>query len=162
ALQAGLGARFLLAMPPKRRRVWTEAEGSDDLAERYQGLLKSLLALELADVTRRRPHVLGLSAPAKELWGAYYDEWGQAQPAAEGEQAACFAKIEAYTARLTLLHHVVALAAAGVDDRRPVAEASACAGVELARWFAHEATRVYAILRETEEERSLRGLVGWI
>src|SRR5262249_53132748 len=60
------------------------------------------------------------------------------------------------------IHHVVAMAAADVDDRRPVAEASACAGVQLARWFANEATRVYAVLRETEEERSLRGLVGWI
>ncbi len=162
ALQAGLGARFLLAMPPKRRRVWTEAEVPDDLVERYQGLLKSLLALELADVPKRRPQVLGLSRSAKDVWVPYYNDWGQTQHAAEGEQAACFAKIEAYAARLMLLHHVVAMAAAGVDDRRPVVEASACAGIQLARWFANEATRVYAILRETEEEKATRSLVGWI
>jgi hypothetical protein len=92
----------------------------------------------------------------------FFNEWGEAQLQAEGEQAAAFAKIEAYALRLMLLHHVVAHAAAGADDLRPVTEASARAGIELARWFAAEVTRVYAMLRETDEERQTRRLVEWI
>jgi hypothetical protein len=61
ALQAGLGARFLLAMPPRRRRVWTEAKSPDQLADAYRQLLLNLLGLPLADVAKRKPYYLGLS-----------------------------------------------------------------------------------------------------
>jgi hypothetical protein len=138
ALQAGLGARFLLAMPPGSRRVWTEAELPEELVERYQGLLRTLLNLPLADERKRQPHVVGLSAPAKQLWIAFYNEWGGKQFEAEGEQRAAYAKIEAYAPRLMLLHHIVAHTASAADDLRPITEASAQAGIELARWFAAE------------------------
>jgi hypothetical protein len=68
ALQAGVGARFLLTMPPDRRRVWTEAALPDEVVGRYQRLLRSLLDLPLRDERKRRPHFLDLSAPAKRLW----------------------------------------------------------------------------------------------
>src|SRR5262249_24944455 len=44
----------------------------------------------------------------------------------------------------------------------PITEVSAHAGIDLARWFAAEVTRVYAMLRESDEERQLRKLVEWI
>src|SRR5262249_53396549 len=134
ALAAGLGARFLFAYPPRRKREWNENEIGDETVESYQDLLRDLLKLELADTTKRKPHFLGLSAEAKRLWIAFYNEWGSVQEVAEGEQAAAFAKLEAYASRLMLLHHVVSHTAAGVDDRRAVTEASAKAGIALARW----------------------------
>src|SRR5262249_4575213 len=88
--------------------------------------------------------------------------WGERQFQAEGEQAAAFAKIEAYASRLALLHHVVSHVSADADDRRPVTEASVRAGVELARWVADEAGRVYALLRGGQEERQTRRLVEWV
>ena len=72
-------------MPPKRRRIWNENEVSDDVAARYQNLLRALLALELADPVKRKPHFLGLSAGAKRLWVGFYDEWGGVQHDAEGD-----------------------------------------------------------------------------
>jgi hypothetical protein len=36
------------------------------------------------------------------------------------------------------------------------------AGIVLAKWFKHEARRVYAILNESDAERDLRRLVEWI
>jgi DNA polymerase I-like protein with 3'-5' exonuclease and polymerase domains len=162
ALQAGLGARFLITMPPRRRRVWTEKELPDDLVVRYQRLLRELLALPLDNPRKRKPLFLGLSEPARRLWIAFYNEWGEVQYQATGEQAAAFAKLEAYAPRLMLLHHVVAHAAAGADGRGAVGEASARAGIELAQWFAAEAVRVYAMLRESEEERETRKLMEWI
>lgn len=162
ALQAGLGARFLLAMPPRRRRIWTEAEVADELATRYRGLIAALLALDLGDTQKHTPHVLGLSGPAKRLWVDFYNEWGHAQYTAEGEQEAAFAKIEAYASRLMLLHHVVAHADVEADDRRSIGAASARAGIEQARWFAAEACRIYGMLCDTEEEHDARRLVEWI
>lgn len=43
-----------------------------------------------------------------------------------------------------------------------VDKASIAAGVALARWFGHEARRVYAILSESNEDRETRRLVEWI
>jgi hypothetical protein len=170
ALQAGLGARFLLAMPPRRPRVWTEADLPDQLAADYRRLLLDLLGLPLADTAKRKPYYLGLSDAARRLWIEFYNEWGQVQHDAEGEQASAFAKIEAYSARLMLLHHVITEMVVGGprtppgDGRNlpPLTEASARAGIELARWFAAEALRVYAMLHETQEERETRKLVEWI
>ena len=110
--------------PPKRRRVWTEAEVSDGLTERYQTLLTSLFDLSMKDAKKRSPHVLGLSGPAKRLRVNFYNEWGHAQHGAEGEQAAAFAKLEAYASRLMLLHHVVATSLPGADDLAAITEAS--------------------------------------
>lgn len=162
ALDAGLGARFLLAMPPKRRRVWTERELPDDLAQRYRLLLKALLDLPLENATRRNPYVLGLSCNAKAEWVRFFNEWGGVQYGAEGEQASAFAKIEAYATRLALVHHVVGQVAAGESDRRSILQGSMRAGIALARWFASELTRVYAMLHEQEDERLARKLVEWV
>jgi hypothetical protein len=85
SLHAGLGARFLLAMPPRRKRVWSEAELPDDLLGRYRQLLAALLALPLADERKRKPHVLGLSAPAHRLWVDFYVVQGSG---ADGVKAA--------------------------------------------------------------------------
>jgi hypothetical protein len=162
SLQAGLGARFLMAMPPKAKRVWSEQEISDDQVDRYQRLLIELLTLKLKDDRKRGPHVLGLSIVAKERWRSFFDEWGQVQHTAEGEQASAYAKIEAYAARLALIHHVVSHVASGVTDITAVLESSMAAGITLARWFASEATRIYAMLHECEEDRQSRKLMEWI
>jgi hypothetical protein len=165
AMAAGLGARFLLSMPPKQKHVWTEAQLEDDLARRYQDLLKSLRDLPLEDVTKRKPVLLGMSNLAKLEFVPFYNEWGEVQFGAQGSQASAFAKIEGYAPRLALVHHVVTLAA----DPTPAAphpisvtQPSMRAGIALAKWFANELTRVYAMLGETEEEQKTRTLVEWI
>jgi DNA polymerase I-like protein with 3'-5' exonuclease and polymerase domains len=162
ALEAGLGARFLLCMPPRRRRRWTEADVPEEVEQRYQRLLHDLLNLPLQDTAKRKPYFLGMSGPAKRLFIDFYNEWGNVQFQAEGAQAAAFAKLEAYAPRLILLHHVVSHVAAGVPDTGPITEASVRAGIELTRWFAAEAVRVYAMLRESDEERQTRKLIEWI
>jgi hypothetical protein len=162
ALQAGLGARLLLAMPPRHKRTWRDDADPSAAALAYPRLLGDLLALDLADATKRTPHVLNLSEPARKRWIAFYSAWGEVQHQAEGEQAAAFAKIEGYAARLIRWHHVVTHPACGQDDRCPIAEASAQAGIEMARWFAAEATRIYRMLREDDEARDCRRLVEFV
>src|SRR5262249_14718770 len=155
ALAAGLGARFLLAMPPARKRRWTEAEVDEDLAQRYSELLRELLGIPLADPAKRRPHVFALAPQAKECWIEWFTRWGDATDSAEGEQAAALAKLESYAARLALIHHVVSLTAADPDRLaiHPITETSLRAAIVLVEWFASEARRVYTILRETPQER---------
>jgi hypothetical protein len=162
ALQAGLGARFLMAMPPRHRRVWSERELPDDIAERYQRLLAELLALPMRNATKREPYVLGLSHVAKSEWVRFFNEWGKVQHGAEGEQASAMAKLEAAAARLALIHHVVSHVAAGTDDTKSIIQPSMQAGITLAHWFANEATRVYAMLHEDETSRRTRKLLEWI
>jgi hypothetical protein len=162
ALAAGLGARFLLAMPPAQKRRWTEAEVDEDTAARYGKLLNDLLSLERADLEKRKPHVHVLTPGAKALWVSWFGRWGEAIQAAEGEQAAALAKLEGYAARLALLHHTVSLAAAGSRTLQPVTETSVRAAIALVEWFAGESARVYTILKESAEERDRRRLVEWI
>jgi hypothetical protein len=164
ALAAGLGARFLLAMPPARKRRWTEAEVDEDLADRYSGLLKELIAITLADLAKRKPHIFTLAPDAKDTWISWFSRWGDATDSAEGEQAAALAKLEGYAARLALLHYVVSLTAADPERLviQPITETSLRAATGLVEWFAGEAVRVYSILRETVEERECRRLVEWI
>lgn len=162
ALAAGLGARFLFAMPPRRARVWSEDEIEDDLAKRYDALLRSLLGLQLKDARKREPHFLGLSRDAKALWVDYFNTWGRIQLDAEDAERAAFSKIEGYAARLMLIHHVVCHV--GVEDghERAVTAESAGAGIEMAKWFAREAVRIYSMLAETDEGRELRRLVEFV
>jgi hypothetical protein len=163
ALAAGLGARFLLAMPPARKRRWSEAEVDEELAERYGRLLRELLAIDLAEPTERKPRLFTLAPVAQEIWREWFGRWGDATDAAEGEQAAALAKLEGYAARLALIHHVLSLTAAGAQgSEHPITETSLRAAIALVEWFAGEAARVYTILRETNEERECRRLVEWI
>jgi hypothetical protein len=163
-LDAGLPARLLLAMPPKLAKRWSELEVEPDAEQSYHALLDGLLALDFDRDSQgeQAPHALRLSAEAKAIWVAFYDDWAQEQAAAEGAMAAAYAKLEAYAARLSLLHHVVTCVGRNADDRQEVGARSVEAGIGLARWFASEARRIYAMLGESPEERQDRRLVEFI
>lgn len=156
-LDAGGGARLLMAMPDTPAKSWSELEVETDVLDGYCSVLDRLLALEFDD--EETPHVLTLSPEAKATWVAFYNAWAREQASAEGELAAALAKLEAYAARFALLHHVVTHVGLDSDDRRPIGKISIEAGVALCRWFADEARRVYATLTESPEERHTRRLV---
>jgi hypothetical protein len=162
SLDAGLGARILLCAPPERKRVWTEAEVTEELAEEYAGLLEKLLALPLKDPAKRRPHVIGMSPGAKQLWIEFYNEWGEVQLQSEGAQRSAFSKLEAYCLRLALVHHVVSCVSRGADHLCQVTKESFAAAIGLVRWFAQESRRIYCTLSEKPEETETRRLVEWI
>lgn len=163
-LDAGLGARLLMAMPPKVAKRWSEDEIAPEAEQAYHAVLDGLLDLdfELNGDGEKVPYVLHLAPEAKAVWVAFYREWAQQQAQAEGELAAAYAKLEAYAARFALLHHVVSHIHVDADDRRPVGTRSVEAGIALARWFAREARRIYRTLTESTEERETRRLVEFI
>jgi DNA polymerase I-like protein with 3'-5' exonuclease and polymerase domains len=163
AFEAGLAARLLFAMPPRRAKRWTEAEIDPLVVTAYEGLVNALVALEPGydDEGHPMPIAVRLSPAAKALWVTFYGEWADRQAAAEGDLAAAYAKLEAYAARFALVHHVVSRVRSGaVED--PVSTDSMAAGVTLTRWFGQEAERIYATLGESEEETNVRRLVDFI
>jgi hypothetical protein len=163
-LEHGLGARLLMAWPPRRDKHWTEACIPEDITGAYEGLLASLLALDgdRDDQDDLVPARVKLSPEAKKVWVPFYDSWARETGTAEGELAAAYSKLEGVAARLALLHHTISEVMAGRDGRADIAPESIEAGVTLARWFGREARRVYAMFSETETDRNVRQLIDWI
>jgi hypothetical protein len=163
ARASGLAARLLLAWPPKRKKRWTDADLDPEVEKAYANLLDQLLNLPCGydGDGERRPWFVKLSAQAKALWVRFYNEWAEEQAAVDGDLASAFSKLEAYAARLTLLHHVVTNVARG-QTKEPVAPESVEAAVALTRWFVQEARRIYSSLGESPEERDVRRLVEFI
>lgn len=163
-LEAGLGARLLMAMPTKVPKKWSEIEISPEAEKAYQDTIDRLLALDFHRDSQGEevPFGLRLTPEAKAAWVNFYDEWALMQAASEGEMAAAYSKLEAYAARFALIHHVTSLAYLQEDDCNPVDEISIRAGISLCHWFAGEARRIYAALAESDEQRERRRLLEWI
>jgi hypothetical protein len=164
-IDAGLAARLLVAMPPRIPKRWSETVIEPDLEREFQVALERLLQLYFArdGEGEEMPHILGLSSEAKDAWIKHYNAWSEEQAKAEGALAAALSKLEAYTARFALLHHVVTCIAREEDDRdSPVGIESMRAGIELCHWFAREARRIYTMLAETQDQTATRRLVEFI
>ena len=129
----GLLARLLLAQPPRKPKEWTTSTVGFATMAAMQGTFEALLADGDHD-----PIVIGMTPTAADTFVKFYVAHAQEQMASSGAMAAMLAKIEAYAARLTLIHHVVSV---GTGSR--IEPASVEAGVALARWFAREARRIY-------------------
>jgi hypothetical protein len=164
ALEAGLGARVWLAMPPRGRKRWTENEVHPDVLDAYVRTMLALAELPFDQNERgeREPFAVRLTPEAKALWIAWFDEWAEQQAAVEGATAAAYAKLEGGAARLALLHSVVSHVAARADDCEPIGAESMAAGIAMAKWFAAESRRVYEALAESEDRRATRRLIEFI
>lgn len=158
-LDSGMAARFLLAMPPRRIKRWTEADISQSVHDDYAALLRRLIDLPIGNDGRGEPEPISLrmTPEAKAEWVRFYGEWAKEQAELDGELAAAWSKLEGYAARLALIHHVATTADAGAADA--VGLESLRAGITLTKWFAAEARRIYQTLGEPKEERELRRLI---
>jgi hypothetical protein len=159
----GLVARLLLAMPDKRPKRWSDDEISLETKDDYEKMLRGLQSLKM-DVDQEGelvPFTFRMTPDARDHWITFYNEWAEEQNFVDGDLAACYSKLEAYAARLALLHHVASHV--HVEEfSDPIEPVSVEAGITLARWFAAEARRIYVILGETKEQRLARRLVNLI
>ncbi|MCL2648256.1 MAG: YfjI family protein [Phycisphaerales bacterium] len=107
--EAGLAARLLMTMPPKKKRQWTEAEIRPSVKERYAATLTALMAIPMGGTADEpEPIDLPMTADAKKLWVRFYNEHNAAEQASEGgDLAAAWSKLEGYAARLALVLHCV-------------------------------------------------------
>ena len=164
-VENGLLARLLLARPPRTPKRWTEATIHKDIIKNMERLFGRLLALDfgLNDDEQLAPIDIPLSPEGKRTWIDFYNTHAKMQSEEEGALAAAFSKLEGYAARLALVVHLVRCAA---DDPMVNHEAVDAVSVEsgaiMAKWFCHEAERVYAVFNESNTDRQFRRLVEWI
>jgi hypothetical protein len=162
--ESGLAARLLLTCPPRKAKRWTEAEIDPSAEAELVRLFDKLYELQptAGDDGETRPVLVRLTGDAKTAWKAYYNAHAIEQADLTGDMAAAWSKLEEYAARLALVVHFTRLAAGDVSDKARLDLSSMNAGITLAKWFKHEARRVYAMLDESDAERDERRLVDWI
>jgi hypothetical protein len=162
-VEAGLLARFLVARPPHEDAPWTEAVIGSGVYTAYAKLLYDLVALKPLDTDGRKvPHTLTFNPEAKRAWVKLHDEQVRDRRDTSGPLLTALRKLTAFTARLILLHHAVSCVGRGINDTTPIGVVSVDAGAVLARWFAHEARRMYAALDETPAERKMHDLAEYV
>ncbi|MFH1108687.1 MAG: DUF3987 domain-containing protein [Planctomycetota bacterium] len=163
--EAGLPARLVLAAPPSNRKRWTEADVEPGVVQRYAQIIDGLLALRL-DTDKDgelRPALVPLTVDAKRLWIDFYNEFaGQQDDTEDDDLRAAFAKIEGYAPRFALIFHCVREANEPWRSGEGIDAQSMADGIQLARWFAYETERVYAMLRESDADRQSRELAEWV
>jgi hypothetical protein len=160
---SGLAARILMAMPPRLTKRWSEADVSDETSADYRSLIEQLANLEMHSFKDRKgPDRLELTPGARTAWIGWYDSWAVVQAEADDEQQAAYSKIEAVAARIALVHHVASEVQFGRPALSKVPLTSMECGIDLARWFAREVRRIYAILKETEGQKQTRKLCEWV
>ena len=151
-----------MAMPPKRRKVWTEVEIAPIVSEAYEDMLKSLrdLPLDRDKEGEKIPFAVRMTPAAKTVWVQFYTEWAAEQANAEGDMAAALSKLEGYAARLALIHHVVSR---GRRDRQRAARARQHrSGDRLGSVVRGGGERIYTALAESDDEKHTRNLIELI
>src|SRR5262249_52993450 len=87
---SGLIARFVMAMPPRQPKEWTDAEIAPETRTAVERNLDHLLALGFGTNMDGDPVpvVLRMRPEARAEWVAFYNQWARRQCDAEGEMAA--------------------------------------------------------------------------
>jgi hypothetical protein len=164
--ESGLAARLLVTCPPRKAKRWTEADIDPSAEAELVRLFDRLYELQPAtgEDGEPRPVLVRLSGDAKTAWEAYYNAHAVEQADLTGDMAAAWSKLEEYAARLALVVHFTRWAARDpmLINANVVDASSMNAGIVLAKWYKHEARRVYAMLDESDNERDQRRLVDWI
>ncbi len=160
-LQDGLCARLLLTMPPPRLVRWSVdvPRDSKSLLHVYDRLLGLDSAVD--GNGRPEPYPLDLTPEAMQAWSVYYDRHREEQLEMDDDLSAAWSKLEAYTARFSLIFQLCAWAAGDADDSA-IDEVSMQNAIVVSDWFAGEARRVYGVMAETDEQSQRRELVELI
>lgn len=161
----GLAARFLMVMPPSKKKIWNQREISAKASAEYTDIVEQLLSVQHVrgenDVLE--PSYIHLTPAALKAWGEFFNEHAERQEAADDEHlAAAFSKLEAYAARFALIINRIRWVASSEDTPCRIEREDIEAGAEMARWFANETERIYALLTENELDRQRRELVEYI
>jgi hypothetical protein len=164
--ESGLAARLLLAYPPQKNKVWTDAEVDSTTEALLENVANRLFSLDFQRDAegRTEPVCIGMSHEAKQLFIAYYNRHAQEQAELTGDMAAAWSKLEEYAARIALVLHYVRWSVNDFNlaNENQVDATTMQAAITITEWFKHEAKRVYTMFSESDEDRELRRLAEWI
>ncbi len=160
---SGMAARFLMAWPPRRGKVWADEGVSESKLRQYADLITALVNHdpEQDENDRPKPKFIGMNHQAKKLWVSYFNSHNVDHLDRFGSLAAASSKIEEIPARLALIFHTVRLATDEID-RDQIDADTMKAAIAIARWFMAEAERVYEIMDGEAASQRDRELVEWI
>lgn len=167
---AGLPARFLFAWPPEQSRRWSDESVPYSLQvdvseafDRLYGLKFSGQESPCGQYVHSAAVDVPLAADAQSQSKAWHD--GVHAPLvddAHGALRAAFSKLPAYCGRLALVLQLSCWATNETAEASEVEADSVKHAITLVEWFRGEASRVYGLRAETDDERELRQLIDWI
>jgi hypothetical protein len=143
---SGLAARLLLAQPPTKASLWSDATIHQATSDAWDQLVHALLGLEAKD---GHAQLLPLSDSATQLFIPFHDDSARAshetQKLGDEELASALAKMRGMAARFSLLFALCEAADAGSADTLAAVDESAMrSAIDLTLWFEHEIRRLYA------------------
>ena len=163
--ESGMGARFLMACPPRRPRRWSDAEVPKELEARYATVVERLAELRLvtSPLEFPEPYVLSLSSKARKLYIEYFEQNGQEQNEMSGELAAAWSKLEEYPLRLALVFQLIDWANKPNGTPLPtVVEVEHIShAIELVEWFKNESLRINEMLSQSSTDKLRLRLINF-
>ena len=135
--ESGFAARLLLAMPPAKPKVWTEASVTPEVWSAYESLLSALYPTSPGTCETVR-----IDTAARERLKAFVNAHGEkvfSMP--EGPERAVVSKTETHSLRIALLLHLARRACGKACEQ--VDESTLAAGIAIGEWLQEETLRVY-------------------
>ena len=165
--EAGLSARLLLAMPPPRRKRWTDSELSESTELVYDHIIGNLLKLKHRDESggHTSPIDVPFTTDAKKLFIEFFNQHAIVQDqTSDDDLAAAFAKLEAVAARLALIFHFIRLADDDptLDDPDFIGAEDITPAITITQWFVHETRRIYDLFHDDDIDVEARDLLDWV
>jgi hypothetical protein len=163
----GLAARFLMAMPPERKRQWRDAITPPELTRKYDELTRELLALAPRIDTesgRREPVILTFSPEAKARFIDFVNAHGAEMHAFKSDRLkSAWSKLEGQAARLALVFHCVRetyLPSPG-EAASTISADTLDAALAWIAWLKKETRRIYYTLTHKGEARQADKLLAF-
>lgn len=163
ARDSGLAARLLLALPPRRKRQWTDSTVPDGVSSTYGVVVRALVNLthDQGEGWDSRARVLPLSRDALSLFVGHVNKLGARSEEVPGaEERAILSKLEAIPARLALVYELAS--SCDPDSVQEIGREAMASAVALGSWFADEVIRVFSCCGEMDRQRECRELLEWI
>jgi len=160
-IENGMLARFLLSYPPERKNRWSDVEIDRDLKNDMQKMFDDLLGLGffMGEGEMELPENVWLSGDAKELFIEIENQYGSEKLNCQPALKSYWSKMPGKIARIALQHHCVRYVTGESVLPLIIDADSMLLAIARGRWYANEASRVYAKLgygSETDDARELR------
>lgn len=161
---SGFVARILFCMPPRSKKVFVRGGMEAGVKFRYTETFRKLYYLDgegaFDPACQGRP--VCFSAKGLDAWeNDFFKGWADRQYACLGRMGGALAKLEAYCARFALMFALIDF----VNGRIPEEEIDADhvhRAIEVVKWFADEAARVYRMVEEPLAKLERQRIAEWI
>ncbi len=167
-MENGMAARFLMAMPPERKREWRETSTPPELVQKYVSLFDDLLSLRPlidAESGQRSPVVLQLSPAAKARYVEFYDKHSAEMLAFKSNHLkSAWSKLESQVLRLALIFQCVreTYLPSPDGDGGFISLSTLEDALAWIEWLKGEARRIYYALNHSEESKQADKLLAYV